>query len=251
MVITRNALREKIRRKDFYAVIGISIFIMVVFTTGQGTLSIDGVAITDFINLLPFLMVFINVIGGALAIALSLSTIPNEYERKTSHLVWICGIKQIGYHGQLVLANIICGVLATFILYMGVGVLAVVKGEINMIPRMFFAFFILSISIIFICVFTSVVSIILPTLLAGVISVAFLSVGVLHSIIELAPNMMEGLVSSVIKLILFFVPNLNLIQLQASNLILRKEIDIHGLLGGLLAIYIMVLLLFVSRRQEA
>jgi hypothetical protein len=251
MVITRYALKEKLRRKDFYAVIGISVFIMVVFSTGSGTLSLDGVAITDFINLLPFLMVFVNTIGGALAIALSLSTIPNEYERKTSHLVWIRGIKQISYHGQLAFSNILSGVLAVGILYIGVGVLAVVKGELSIIPRMLLAFFILCINIIFISLFTSVVSIILPTLLAGVISVTFLSVGVLHSLIELAPNMMEGLVSRVIKLVLIFVPNLNLIQLQASNVILHKEIDVHGILGGLLAIYIVTFLLFLCRRKEA
>ena len=100
MGIMKNALRERIRRKDIYVVMVIGLFIVLLCMSGTVTLSIDGVPVTEIRMLLPFVLNVASVIGGAMAVALSLRTIPNEYERKTSHLVWMRGISQWNYHGQ-------------------------------------------------------------------------------------------------------------------------------------------------------
>ncbi|MDD3360271.1 MAG: hypothetical protein PHW34_01190 [Hespellia sp.] len=86
MGIMKNALRERIRRKDIYVIIAIGVMIVMMCMSGAATLSIDGVAVTEFRIMMPLVMNIISVLGGAIAIALSLRTIPNEYERKTSHL---------------------------------------------------------------------------------------------------------------------------------------------------------------------
>lgn len=111
MGIMKNALRERIRRKDIYVVIMIGILIVMMCMSGAATLSINGVSVTEFQMVMPLVMNVISVLGGGIAIALSLRTIPNEYERKTSHLVWIRGVSQWKYHGQLALANIVSSVV--------------------------------------------------------------------------------------------------------------------------------------------
>ena len=124
MGIMKNALRERIRRKDIYVVMVIGLFIVLLCMSGTVTLSIDGVPVTEIRMLLPFVLNVASVIGGAMAVALSLRTIPNEYERKTSHLVWMRGISQWNYHGQLALANVISSVAALLVLYAGVVIFA-------------------------------------------------------------------------------------------------------------------------------
>ena len=94
MGVMKNALRERIRRKDIYVVMVIGLLIVLLCMSGTVTLSIDGIPITETRLLLPFVLNAAFVIGGGMAVALSLSTIPKEYERKTSHLVWIRGISQ-------------------------------------------------------------------------------------------------------------------------------------------------------------
>ena len=135
MGIMKNALRERIRRKDIYVVMVIGLFIVLLCMSGTVTLSIDGVPVTEIRMLLPFVLNVASVIGGAMAVALSLRTIPNEYERKTSHLVWMRGISQWNYHGQLALANVISSVAALLVLYAGVVIFALAKGEAEVVLR--------------------------------------------------------------------------------------------------------------------
>lgn len=111
MIITLTAVKEKIRRKELYIVSAIGIFIILLFGTGSdsSSLSINGVAITDYKMLAPILLIVVNAISCVLTAVMSLSTIPNEYERNTSHLIWIRKIPQYRYHIELALSNMITG----------------------------------------------------------------------------------------------------------------------------------------------
>ncbi len=84
--------------------------------------------ITDYKILLPIVMV-VNAIGGVVAITLSMGIIPKEYERKTSQLIWIRGVRNWYYHGALTCANMIGSVLAIGIMYCFVVVFIITKGE--------------------------------------------------------------------------------------------------------------------------
>lgn len=77
MGIMRNALRERIRRKDIYVVIVLGLLIALMCMSGTVTLSIDGVAVTEVRMLLPLVLNVVSVVGGGMAVALSLRTIPN------------------------------------------------------------------------------------------------------------------------------------------------------------------------------
>lgn len=117
MTIMVTALKEKIRRKDLYIVSAIGVLVLLLFGTGSGTLSIDGVAVTDYKVLGPIMLTVVNAVNCMLTVVTSLGTIPNEYERGTSHLVWIRKVPQWRYHGELALANVLAGLVSEAILF--------------------------------------------------------------------------------------------------------------------------------------
>lgn len=251
MTIAANALKEKIRRKELYIVTGIGLLILLVFGTGAGTISMNGKAITDYENLAPVLITIINVVCGALAIVLSLRTIPNEYERKTSHLVWVRNVSQVRFHGELTLANGISSLIAEAILYGGLLVFMFTKGKGSEVWKLLPAFCIVAISILIVSVFTSVLSIVLPEILAGALAAICYLAGVLHGVLDLFRNVITGIGSTLLKGILFVVPDLNAIQTQAGNILQGKSIEIHVIWKGLLVLYCISLLLFVLKKKEA
>lgn len=251
MGIMKNALRERIRRKDIYVVIMIGILIVMMCMSGAATLSINGVSVTEFQMVMPLVMNIISVLGGGIAIALSLRTIPNEYERKTSHLVWIRGVSQWKYHGQLALANIVSSVGALFILYAGVMIFAAVRGEAGVLVKGVPAFLIFSVSTAAVSLFTSAVSLVLPSMAAGVLCAAFMLAGTMHPILETVSGIVSGVSRQLVRAILFIVPDLYAAESQAANLLSGKTVQVHSILGGLLVLYVCGLLLFVLRRKEA
>jgi len=87
MIITINALKERIRRKELYIIIIIGIVLLLLLGSGNASMSINGVAITDFSNVFIILHITVNAVTCLLAMIISLKTIPNEYSRKTSHLI--------------------------------------------------------------------------------------------------------------------------------------------------------------------
>lgn len=251
MGIMRNALRERMRRKDIYVVLVIGILIVLMCMSGAATLSIDGVPVTEFSMMMPMVLNVISVIGGGIAIALSLRTIPNEYERKTSHLVWIRGISQWKYHGQLALANIISSLCSLFILYAGVMVFAGIKGEYAVLTKCIPAFLLFSISTAAVSLFTSAVSLVLPGMAAGVLAAALMLAGTMHPILETFSGIVSGVARQVLKGILFLTPDLYAAESQAGRFLAGKGIQIHSILGGLLVLYVCGMLLYLLRRKEA
>ncbi|MDE7422327.1 MAG: hypothetical protein K2N51_01305 [Lachnospiraceae bacterium] len=250
MSIAVNTLKEKIRRKELYVVAAIGLIIISFFCSGVSTITMDGEEITDYQNLIPILITIVNVISGALAIVLSLKTIPNEYERKTSHLIWIREVSETRYHGELAAANIISSLFSTAIMYGGILVFMIVKGETGRILFLIPAFFILAVSIIIVSMITSILSIHLPGMVSGAIATICYLVGILHGVLDIYRSMVTGFISSLLKVVLIVVPDLHKIQSQTGQLILGEAMDIHTVLKGLFIIWILsVFFLFVKRKE--
>lgn len=251
MVIVVTALKEKIRRKEFYIVTLIGLLILLVFGTGAGSITIGGKPVTGYESIAPILITMINVVCGALAILLSLHTIPNEYERKTSHLIWIRGVSQPEFHGELALANGISSLIAEVILYMGLLVYMVMNGKESEVWRLIPAFLLVAISVFMVSLFTSVLSIVLPGMFAcTVVTICYL-VGILHGILDVFRNMITGIGSVLLKGILFVIPDLNAIQTQAGNVLRGNPVEVHVIWKGLLIIYMISLLFFLLKKREA
>ncbi|MDE5873638.1 MAG: hypothetical protein K2H07_06970, partial [Lachnospiraceae bacterium] len=162
MIIAVTALKEKIRKKVFYIVSILGVLILVLFSTGTGTISINGEEITDYKLLSPILLNIINAISCVMAVVLSLNTIPDEYERKTSHLVLIREVSQRTYHAWLTAANIMASLLAEFILFVSFLIFMAAKNHGGDMWKLLPAFFISAIGVTLVCVMTSWLSIVLP-----------------------------------------------------------------------------------------
>ena len=251
MTIAITAIKEKIRKKVLYIVSIIGILILVLFGTGTGSISMNGTEITDYKLLAPILLMIAHAISCVMAVVLSLDTIPNEYERKTSHLILIREISQTKYHGELAVANIMTSLLSELILFIAFLCFMLSKHHGNDIGRLLVAFFICSISVIVVCVMTSWFSIFLPKLIAGTLSVIIMLAGIFYSMLELLNSIVGGFGGRLLKAVLYIVPDLHGIQKQAGSFLTGGTVDIHLLLKGLLWIYILAIFLCLFKRKEA
>lgn len=251
MEIIKNVIREKIRRKILYVVSLIGLLILLLFSTGAGTVTIGGKPITDYDILVPILVNIISFISQVLAVVLSISTIPNEYERNTSHLIWIRGVKQCKYHMMLAMGNATVSIMSTFIMYTGLVAFSSIHGYDEIYKRVIPSFCIIMVNIVLISAMTSVLSIVLPVLVNGIIMTAVLFVGTFHGTLELISSVLSGIASQLLKLMLWIVPDLSSIGKQAGNVIVGQAVDIHAVFVGLLIIYVISIFFFVFKRKEA
>ena len=251
MTITLTALKEKIRRKELYIVSAIGVLILLVFGTGNGSLSINGEAVTGYKYLCPILLIVVNAISCILAVIMSLGTIPNEYARKTSHLVWIRKIPQYRYHGELALANVLAGLLSEAILFGAMIVFVIINGKAEELWRLIPAYLIIGINVAILSVMTSALSIIIPRFAAGAVTVTAALVGIFHSLLSLLKDIIGGFGGEMIKYTLKIIPDLDGMQSEAANVLLGSAVDVHVLLTGLLTVYVYVVLILVLKRKEA
>lgn len=248
MIIASTALKEKIRRKELYIVSVIGVLILLFFGTGDGALSINGVAITDYRVLAPILLTVVNAINCMLAVAMSLGTIPREYERGTSHLVWIRKVPQWRYHGELALANVAAGLVSQAILFMPLLGFMLMNRRADQLWKLIPAYLILGINVAVVGMLTSVLSILLPRFAAGAVSCAVALAGIFHSVLGTLKDMVGGFGGEMIRYALKLIPSLHDIQAQAGNVIYGGKLDFHVILTGLLAIYLYTVLLLLLRR---
>lgn len=251
MTITINALKEKIRRKELYVVAILGLLLVILFSSGAGTITIGGEPVTGYHKMAPVMLLLVNGLSGALAIALSIRTIPNEYGRKTSHLIWIRNVKQWQYHASLSLANIISSLMAALFMYMGLFLFAIIKQETQGIYRLIPAFCIMAIGVCIVSVFTSLLSIVLPGMAVGVIAAGCFLVGILHSVLDIVRNMVGGITGGILAILLKIIPDLNEIQVQAGHMINGEAISVHEIFKDLLILYILTLFFFVFKKKEA
>ena len=251
MEIIKNVIREKIRRRVLYVVSMVGLLILLLFSTGTGTITIGGKSITDYGILVPVLVNIIGFISQALAIVLSIGTIPNEYERKTSHLIWVRGIKQYKYHMLLAMGNATVSILSAFIMYAGLVLFSSIHGYEEIYKRVVPSFCIIVVNVVFISTLTSVLSIVLPIFVNGIIMTVVLIVGTFHGTLELAGSVLTGIASVLVRVILWIVPDLNSIEKQAGNVIAGRAVDTHAVLVGLLTIYVVSIFFYVFKKREA
>ncbi len=249
--IMKNSLKERLRRKDIYVVMALGLLLVLLCMSGTVTLSIDGIPVTDIRLLLPFVLNVASVIGGGMAVAMSLGTIPNEYERKTSHLVWMRGISQWNYHGQLALANVISSVAALLVLYVGVMVFAEIKGETEVLLRSIAGFLIFAAGTAGVSLFTSAMSLLLPKLAAGAVSAAVMLAGTMQPVLRTLSGIVSGVSRGILKGILALTPDLYAAEAQAGEFLLGKQVDVHSIIGGFLFLYVGAVLIIIIRRKEA
>lgn len=250
MIIAVTALKEKMRKKVFYIVSILGILILLLFSTGTGSISIGGEEITDYKLLAPILLNIVNAISFVMAVVLSLNTIPDEYERKTSHLVLIRKVNQTTYHAWLTIANIMASLLAEAILFTVFLMFMAAKHHGSDIWKLLPAFFISGVGVVLVCVMTSWLSVFLPKIFAGTLSVILVLAGIFYTMLELLNSIVGGFGGDLLKGILHIVPNLYGIQKQAGAFLTGNKIDVHLLLTGLLWIYIFAIGLGLFKRKE-
>lgn len=250
-MITLTALREKIRKKIFYVSAAIGILVLMLFSADGTTISINGVSVTSYEMLAPILLTIINAISCTLAVIFSLGTIPNEYERRTSHLIWIRGVSQPVYHGQLAAANIMSALLSQLILYAMVIIYMLRQRHAADLWRLLPAFCITAICATCVSLMTSWLSVFLPRAAAGTISTLVTLVGLLYPVLDLVKNIFGGFSGRMISFLLFCLPDFNKIQSQAGNLLIKDPVAAHPLLKGIFFSYLFLLFLLLARRKEA
>lgn len=250
-IIMKNALRERMRRKELYIIVILAILLLLLCSSDVTSITMNGEAVTGFKNMFLVMHTLVHFIGCVLAVVLSLKTIPNEYERKNSHLVWVRGISQSEYHGGLALANILSSLAATLILYLMLGIYAVWKGHAEVLPRMVPGFLTLGVSIAFVSLFVSVMSVKLPVMAAAVLGVLVLIFGVFHGVIDMLKNMLGGVGGKCMSIFLKILPDLNGIQKAAYQIITGEGAEAHVIFVVLFALWFVSLGLFLFQKKEA
>lgn len=250
-IIMKNGLRERMRRKELYIIVVLAILLLLLCSSDVTSITMNGEAVTGFKNMFLVMHTLVHFIGCVLAVVLSLKTIPNEYERKNSHLVWVRGISQSEYHGGLALANILSSLAATLILYLMLGIYAVWKGHAEVLPRMVPGFLTLGVSIAFVSLFVSVMSVKLPVMATAVLGVLVLVFGVFHGVIDMLKNMLGGAGGKCMSVLLKILPDLNGIQKAAYQIITGEGVEAHVIFVVLFALWFVSLGLFLFRKKEA
>lgn len=251
MSITLTAWKEKIRRKELYIISVIGMLLLLLFGTGTGSLAIDGVPLTEYHMLAPVLLVVVNAISCMLAVVMSLSTIPNEYERKTSHLIWMRGISQARYHGELAIANVLTSLAAEGMLFIGFFIFQIIHGRTGDIGRLIVAYGIVGINVMVVSLMTSALSICVPKFVTGIVVTAVSFCGIFYPVLETLKDMIGGFGGELMKYILKCIPNLHDIQNQAGNVLLEKTVHVHSTFVGLLAGYVCVVAICMMKKKEA
>lgn len=251
LTITQYAFMEKIRKKELFIITIIGVLLLVLIGSGTTNITVNGEPVTDFKYMFPVLHTVIVVLSLSLAVILSSNTIPKEYERHSSHLIWARGISQPVYHGGLTLANILSTAVSAFILYVVLAVYCVRNGHGGWVVKMIPAFGVVLIAVSIVSVFTSACSLFLPSMLSGFLGIAFMLTGVFYPIIRLYKGMIGGIPSALFGAILKVVPNLYGIGEQASALMMGESVEVHQILVGMLVMYVLLAVLVFGRRKEA
>lgn len=251
MTIAITAFKEKIRRKELYIVSAIGVLILLLFGTGTGSLSINGMVLTDYRILAPILLTAVNAVNCMLAVVMSLGTIPKEYERGTSHLVWIRKVPQWRYHGELALANVAAGLVSEAILFVPLLIFLLMNQRADDLWRLIPAYLIVGINVAAVSMLTSMLSVRVPQFAAGAVSCGVTLAGIFHSLLGILKDVVGGLGGDMIRHALKLIPSLHDIQAQAGNIFYGRKPDIHVILMGLLAVYVYTVLLLLIKVKNS
>lgn len=251
MEISLNVIREKIRKKMLYITTVLGILVVIIFSSDMGSLTIGGRQIKDYYVLIPILIHVVNFLSGAIALAMSLTTVPNEYERRTSHLIWSRGISQSRYHMSLALGNVAVSWISGLILYVTLAVFAIVNGYSGMLGRIMAAALLMLLYTAIISMLSSALSIILPTIVNGVIMIILFAGGAFRSVLILLTAVLTGVGGTVMKRVIRLLPDLAGISRQGGNLAQGNPVDVHVIIMGMIVVWIAGIGILFFRRKEA
>jgi membrane associated rhomboid family serine protease len=223
---------------------------MLLITTGKGSLMINGKAVTGFEPMVPVALSIIGFVSSLLAVMVSLQTIPNEFERKTTHLVLIRGINPWQYMFSMTIGNMLASVFCMLSLYLSLLIFTAAHGKFELFVPTFLCIAVMSINTMLLSAAVSVLSIKLPVYITGIIGLIIYVMGILHNALNTLAGTVQGFGAVMTKAALFFIPNFSVVQQQASNILTWTPIDPRPLLVALLQIYIIVSLTFVVFRKE-
>lgn len=248
--ILLNSLREKIRNKSLY-IIGFISLLLITFLMLAGDFSVNNQAVTSFEGLIHIGMILVSFFASILAIMTSIQTIPNEFERKTTHLVLVRGVKKHGYILSLTMSNIIISFIGLWIIYGGIIIFAAVNGKLHKILHLLSGLGILGINIILVSTITSLFSMIMPLFLNGILGIFLYLVGSFHNLLYLISQNLGGVFGIIVKRILFIIPNFYEVQRQAGNAIDSNFIHPSPILLQLIYIYLVIgFIMVIGSRKE-
>ncbi|NLK86096.1 MAG: hypothetical protein GX279_01210 [Clostridiaceae bacterium] len=250
LALMRNTFNERIRSRTFYVVGIIGMVIMLLITTGNGNLTINGKKVSGFEPMVPVALSIIGFVSSLLAVMVSLQTIPNEFERKTTHLVLIRGIKPWQYMFSLTAGNMLASVFCMLSLYVSLLIFTAAHGKIGLFLPTFLCIAIMSINTMLLSAAVSLLSIKLPVYITGILGLVIYVMGVLHGVLDTLAGTTQGFGRVLADAALFIVPDFSAVQQQASNVLIWMPLDPKPLLVSLLQLYVILSLTFVVFRRE-
>ena len=250
MNIMKVALMERLRKKQLYIIGGVSFLMIFLLRAGQGNLTINGKAVSGFDSMTLVYLSIIHFMSCLLALVLSTNTINKEYERRTSHLIWIRGVLQDNYHGQLALANIVSVLIVELFMFLEVLIYFISQDKGNLIPQLLLAYVVMSLSPIFISTLLTAFSVKLSPFIVGIIGFFVMIFGAFHGVISMISGTIFNHNGGILKMLLEVMPDLNKNVQTATNLIQKQTIDTNIVWTMLFAIYISSMgIIFLKRRE--
>ncbi|MCD4712527.1 MAG: hypothetical protein K8R73_04525 [Clostridiales bacterium] len=247
--ITQIVIKEKLRNKIIYVFGLLGAILMVLISTGNG-LSINGIRVTDFEQRVPVAIAINSFIGCLTAIIISLQTIPNEIERKTTHLILSRRVDRGTYMFALSMGNISASVMTMFALNLSLFVFIALLGRFDLMVSVLWSTTIMTINVIALSAIVSTLSISVPLFINAILSIGIYFLGVFHNLLSTLTNAMEGPSGQVYGFLLMVIPNFSAVQKQAANALISGIVDFYPLVVQLIFAYVAVTLSFFMFRQE-
>ncbi len=250
-VIARYQINEKLHEKSFYMLTALGMAFLFVIASGTASLSVNGEAVTGFRMMFPILYTIANTLACMFAALISSTTIPKEYERQSSHLIWSRRVTQPVYHSGLTLANFAIAALHALALTLVLVAYVLRDGEGVSLPMMIPIFLFLLLNVAAVVVFTSAMSILMPGTVALVLGMLLSLFGMGHTMLEMVARTIGGLSSTLIRGLLTIVPNFYGVAAEARRIMAGETASPHVFIATLTFLYISTLFLYAFRKREA
>lgn len=250
-VIARYQIYEKLHEKSFYILTALGMAFLFVIASGAASLSINGEAVTGFRTMFPILHTLANALSCMFGALISSTTIPKEYERQSSHLIWSRRISQPVYHGGLTLANFAVAALHALALTLVLVVYVLKNGEGAHVAMMLPIFLFLLLNVAAVVVFTSALSILVPSTVALVFGFLLSLFGMGHTMLEIYARTIGGVSSTLIRGLLTIVPNFYGVAAQARKMMVGEATSPHVFIATFTFLYLATLLIYVFCKKEA
>lgn len=247
--IIQIVIKEKLRSKIIYVFGLLGALLMVLISTGNG-LSINGIKVTDFEQRVPVAIAMNSFVGCITAIVISLQTIPNEIERKTTHLILSRKVERGEYMFSLSMGNIVASVMSMFALNISLFIFIALLGRVELMVSVLWSTLIMSINVIVLSAIVSALSIRIPLFINAILTLGIYFLGVFHNLLSTLTSTVEGPSGLVFGILLNFIPNFSAVQKQATSALINLSVDFYPLVVQLIFAYVAVTLSLFMFKQE-